>query len=228
MAETSSTPLALLATLLLWFVPTPLTAQTAEHGYAGLTLGSYSVVADTVKATTSAVGALVGFALLPWLDVEAELIRPTQTLTRKYEGVSVSFAGPDASRAEVERLSVVTRYSYERMVRFSVSGAAIFHPRSRGRWSPGVIAGLTAIPVRERYTTEPVHVPVGVDPNQPSVRATSQNVSQTRGGLTIGGRLALAVTSRLVIAPDLRLDYGSIGDEIDNVVRFSTRIVWRF
>ena len=48
------------------------------------------------------------------------------------------------------------------------------------------------------------------------------------GGLTIGGSVGFAVTRHLSVAPDLRYDCGSIGDEINGTLRTSVRVLWSF
>jgi len=36
------------------------------------------------------------------------------------------------------------------------------------------------------------------------------------------------VSPHLWVAPDVRYDYGSIGDEINNALRTTVRVGWRF
>ena len=63
-------------------VPTMAAAQSTSRFYAGATLGSIKVSADDVNGTSPAAGGLVGVMVLPWLDVEAELSKPSDPFTR--------------------------------------------------------------------------------------------------------------------------------------------------
>jgi hypothetical protein len=40
--------------------------------------------------------------------------------------------------------------------------------------------------------------------------------------------VAVMITHRIGIVPDLRYDYGSIGDVTENSLRPSVRVLWRF
>jgi hypothetical protein len=40
--------------------------------------------------------------------------------------------------------------------------------------------------------------------------------------------MSLALTPSLSLVPDVRIDYGSIGDEIENAIRPSIRVRWSF
>jgi hypothetical protein len=82
--------------------------------------------------------------------------------------------------------------------------------------------------VRDRTDYTPVRIGPGVDPNHPEARAHSESGTRNLGGPTIGANLAIAVTDRLAIVPDVRYDYGSIGDEINNSLRTSVRVIYRF
>ncbi len=163
-----------------------------------------------------------------FVDIEFEAAFPTDTFTRSYTGVSVSFAPPGASRAEIERLGVITRFDKEREVTASVSGVVIIHPAAGRRLTPGLIVGVTNHRASDRTTYTPISIPEGVDPQHPAVIGRSEVSSRNIGGPTIGANLAIAITPNLSIVPDVRYDYGSIGDEINNTLRTSVRMQWRF
>ena len=111
--------------------------------------------------------------------------------------------------------------------RASLSGAAIFHP-SRGTVRPGLIVGVTSQRVRDRTEYTPVRVGSGVDPTRPYATSRIETSSNSQGALTLGGNVAIALTRRIAVVPDLRFDYGSIGDEINSALRSSVRVLWRF
>jgi hypothetical protein len=204
-------------------------AQQAGRFYAGVNLGAHHESADRVTGTTSVVGVTVGFRLRRAIGVEIDLNRPQSEFSREYTGTSVSFAGPGASREEIERLAVVTRFINSRRVLSTFSAGVAYYIPASGRWSPRLFLGVTNHMARER--TELIHlsIPEGIDPER--VRRTMPEQApflRELGGLTIGGSVGFAVTRHLSIAPDLRYDYGSIGDEINNVLRTSVRVLWSF
>lgn len=206
----------------------PAGAQTGLRAYAGGGVGSFSVSADEVEGTSVSGGFFGGVALAKYLDLEFEVVVPASPFTRTYTGTSVSFAPPGASPAERERLSVITRYDKEREVSASVSAVVVIHPPLGQRVTPGLIVGVTNQLVRDRTVYTRIAIPDGVDPQHPSVAGGSESSARNLGGPTIGAQLAIAVTRHLSVVPDVRYDYGSIGDEINNTLRASARIQWRF
>jgi hypothetical protein len=209
----------------------PVLAQTGSRFYLGALAGPFYTDADRVTGSLIAVGVTGGVRLSSWLGVEVDVLRPSGLLTREYTGTSISFAGPGASRDEIERLAVVTRFVNERRPSAIISAGATFGlPRPEGRMTPRLFAGITNQSARERTIREHLSLPPGVTPEQVN-RAIPPEVegrSRQLGAITVGGSLAIAVTPHVSIAPDLRYDYGSIGDEINNVVRSSVRVLWRF
>jgi outer membrane protein with beta-barrel domain len=204
-------------------------AQPAGRFYAGAAIGGFRVSADEVDGSAAAASVLGGVAATPWLDVEVDVAFPASSFTRSYGGdaLSLSFAPHGASREELERFGIWLRYDKRRDVTASLSGVAIFHP-SRGRVKPGFIAGVTSQHVRSRTDLTPVRVGPGVDPANPWASPRAETDSRIIGALTLGAQLAIAATSHLYVVPDVRFDYGSIGDEINNALRSSVRVMWRF
>ena len=129
--------------------------------------------ATSLSAPTRSMGGSVagglfgGIALSKFVDAEIELMLPADPFTRSYTGRSVSFAPPGSSRAERERLSVITRFDKEREVTSSLSGVVIIHPPATERVTPGLIVGVANQRVRDRATYTPVSIPEGVDPQHP-------------------------------------------------------------
>jgi hypothetical protein len=228
-AMTSQTATASVAVLTFFLAgSSPASAQTGLRPYVGGSLGSFSVSADEVDGGSVAGGLLGGVALSRYVDAEFEVVLPASTFTRSYTGVSVSFAPPGSSFAEIERQGVVTRFDKARDVTATLSACVIIHPPAGSRLTPGLILGVTNHHVRDQTVYTPVSIPAGVDPQHPSVVGRVEESSRNIGGPTIGANLAIAVTPQFSIVPDVRYDYGSIGDEINNTWRTSVRMMWRF
>jgi hypothetical protein len=125
---------------------------------------------------------------------------------------------------------VVTRFIKEREGGNTISLGMVFHPRLPWRrLSPRVFAGVSSHRTAERTVYEHVSLPPGVTLEQVN-RVMPQEDSRRRhlGGPSVGGSMGIALTQRLWIVPDVRYDYGSIGDEINNALRTSMRLHWRF
>jgi hypothetical protein len=206
-------------------------AQT-PRAYVAATVGAIRLTADAVNGSTVAAGGAAGFSIRPWLDVEGELVAPAGAFTRSYgdtDTLSVSYASAGSSQAEIERLGVWLRYDHRRDITASASAVAIFHtPIEDSRITPGLIVGLTWQRARHRTDYTPLRIGSGLDPTDRRALPSHEVSTRTLGGLTVGVNLAVTVTRQLAIVPDLRYDYGSIGDEINNTLRSSVRAVWRF
>jgi hypothetical protein len=206
----------------------PAQAQQAPRFYTGMGIGTLSVSADAVDGGSFATTIAGGLSVARYLDVEVELVLPADDITTSDTAPSVSFAPPGASPAERDRLSVVTRFDRSRDVTSSLSAAVVLRPARGKRVTPGVIIGVFSQRVRDSVVYTPVSIPDGVDPAHPAVAARREDTTRTFGGPTIGGQVDIAVTPRLSVVPDVRYDYGSIGDEINNALRASVRVLFRF
>jgi opacity protein-like surface antigen len=206
----------------------PAAAQSRFQPYAGASIGSFSVSADEVDGRSVAGGLFGGMSLGTYVDLDVEVVLPADTFTRSYTGPSVSFAAPGSSYDETVRRSVITRFDKEREVIATFSAVVILRPATGQRVTPGLVVGVTNHRVRDRTVYTPVSIPDGVDPQHPSVVGSIETHSRNIGGPTIGANLAIALTRQLSIVPDVRYDYGSIGDEINNSLRTSVRMQWSF
>ena len=206
----------------------PAVAQTRFDPYAGASVGSFSVSADEVDGRSVSGGLFGGVSLAKYVDLDVEFVLPADTFTRSYTGPSTSFAAPGSSYDEIVRRAVITRFDKERDVTATLSAVVILHPAAGHRLTPGLILGVTNHRVRDRTVYTPISIPEGVDPQHPSAVASIETHSRNIGGPTFGANLAIALTRQLSIVPDVRYDYGSIGDEINNSLRTSVRMQWRF
>jgi hypothetical protein len=203
-------------------------AQSAIRPYVGASIGSFNLDSDDVDGRTGSAGIVGGAALSRYVDVEVEVAFPRGSFTRSYTGVSLSFAPQGSSREEIERMGVISRWDWDRKITSSLSAVVVIHPAVTARVVPALVAGVTNQRTRTILRSTPLIIPVGVDPQHPSVVAREERGVRNMGGATIGGQIAILVAPRLAIVPDLRFDYGSIGDEIHNTLRASVRTIWKF
>jgi Outer membrane protein beta-barrel domain len=203
-------------------------AQSAIRPYIGGSFGSFSLDSDDVDGRTTAVGFVAGVTLARHVDLELDAVFPTGSFTRTFTGVMVSFAPQGSSREEIERLGVISRSEWDRKVTSNISVVAVIHPVATGRVVPALVAGVTNQRTRTIRRTTPLVIPPGVDPQHPAVVAGEERSTRNMGGPTIGGQVAISITPRFSVVPDVRYVYGSIGDEINNTLRVSVRTMWRF
>jgi hypothetical protein len=170
----------------------------------------------------------VGIEVARHVDLELDMAFPTDTFARSYVGPSVSFAPPGASQAERDRLTVITRYDKTRDISSSLSAVVVIRPALGKRVTPAFIVGVTNQRVHDRTLYTPIAIPDGIDPQHPAVVERAEEATRNIGGPTFGAQVAVALNSRLSIVPDVRYDYSSIGDEINNSLRTSVRVRWRF
>jgi len=203
-------------------------AQSSIRPYIGASVGSFSLDSDDVDGRTAAAGLVAGLTLRRHVDVEIDAVFPTASLTRTFTGVLVSFAPPGSSYQELQRLGVVSRSDWDRRITSNISAVVLIHPVVTGRVVPALVAGVTNQRTRTIRRTTPLVIPPGVDRQHPAVVASEERYTRNMGGLTVGAQLAVYLTPRFSIVPDVRYAYGSIGDEINNTLRVSVRTVWKF
>jgi len=212
----------------LYLSGTTVEAQPFKRPYVGAGFGSFRITADEVDGQSATPGIVAGIAVSQFVDIELEALWPIATFTQSYSGISVSFAPRGSTREEIERLGVTTRFDKTRDVSVNLSVVAVIHPAPGGRITPALIAGVSNQRARDRTVTTPLSVPAGVDPQHPAVIARDEQSTRNIGGPTIGGQVSIRVTDQLYVVPDVRYDYGSIGDEINNALRTTIRAIWRF
>lgn len=203
-------------------------AQTRFRPYAGAALGSIDVDSDDVDGRAATTGVLGGLAVSRYVDVELEIAFPAKPFARTFTGVLLYVPPPGTPREDIERWGVVVDSEWRREVRAVVSGVAIIHPPVTGRVVPALVAGVTAQRARRTHTSRPVAVPAGMDPQSLAAALPDERADETISAPTIGGQISIRVAPRLYLVPDVRYDYGSIGDEINNALRTSVRAIWRF
>lgn len=221
---------ALATVLVLAAVVSPAAAQVDSRWYAGGAAGTSRIEADDVKGSSPTAGAVIGLRLTPGFSVEADVSRGFRRVSRTYEGTSISFAGPAATRAEIERQAVHRRFHNEWSPVVNVAALAVWSATASSRVRPAVFAGITVARYDEVYssivTALPEVVPIAAD--HPNLLPQRQSITRTRGGLTGGFMIPVTIAGALSVAPEIRYTYGSIGDEKHNVFRAGVRVLWGF
>ena len=229
MRTPSAVLLCIAALLLCCLVSVPARAQPDGRGHMAAVLGTLAVDADQVEGSRPLAGAAVGLRLRPWVDLEVEVGFAPGTLTREFTGPLIAFGPPSASFEEFESRAVIARTIQSRETRALFSIGVAFHAATTRRIRPRAFVGLTGHRVRDSRRIEVVTLPPGV--TQADVdRALPLQSPWTRnvGGVTIGGGLAIALSDRLSVIPDVRYDYGSFADEINTALRPTVRLAWQF
>lgn len=222
-----------LSTVALTLIASAVDAQPSRRPYVGATLGGTLVDADIATGTVPSSGFIVGTRVTPRWDIEGTVTFPTHGVSRAYGGADDSpsiWVSPAGTVPESRDLYAIwIRYRNAREIHVVTSGAAIFRmtvPRAP-RVSVGLVAGLSAQRVTDVRERTVVRVGSGVPESHPSARDSAETFRRTIGGPMVGVQLAIDVTRHLTVAPDIRLHYGSIGDEINNLVQPTIRAVWR-
>jgi hypothetical protein len=204
-------------------------AQTASRISLAIAAGAITVDADQAEGTTALGGVAVGVRLRPWVDLEAEVGLAPGAVTREFTGPLIAFGPPASSFDEFESRAVIARVTQGRETQAVYAVGVRLHPPSQRRVRPEAFVGLTGHRVRDTRRVEVLALPPGV--SQADVdRALPSEPPWTRhvGGVTVGGGLAIALTPRLSVTPDVRYDFGSFGDEINNALRTTVRVTWHF
>jgi hypothetical protein len=205
-------------------------AQDSSRFYAGGTLSASRVTADEVKGSTPTGGFIVGVRLTPSFSVEADVSRAFHKIQRSYEGTSESFAPPGSSYDEIVRQAVHRRWDIEWKPTLNFAALAVWRSTSTSRVGAAVYGGVTLARYREETRTVVTALPavLPVPPDSPSLLPTEQIGTRNRGGLTGGLMIPIRIAGSLSVAPELRVVYGSIGDEKHNLLRGGVRVLWGF
>jgi opacity protein-like surface antigen len=219
----------------LAMVAAPAAAQNVSDPgrfYIGGVVGAHAESADFVDGRTTAVGIVGGARLTRSWGIEVEAGRPVGSFRREDVAIGISFPPSGTTPVtpqDFERYGVLQRFIRERTVVSTLSVGAVYQPRVHPRWQPRLFMGVFNNRMRDRFATEVLRLPSEVDPARlASIGPTDERSTRNVGGFSVGGGVGFALTRHLTIAPEVRYDYGSIGDEINNALRTSVRTTWSF
>ena len=157
---------------------------------------------------SSVAGIVAGLGVSPRFGLEGELTTAAGGVTQSYEGWFISYAPPNATREEIERLAPILRRTLR--YRPGIGGGFAFVVREH--LSPRVAVrgriGLSGRRYVETSAYDVLHIPDGVDPARVARDFSAAAVRRSRGGLVFGLGLSLRATSRLQFEPEVRYVYG--------------------
>lgn len=158
---------------------------------------------------TPVAGITAAVRLSRTFGVDAELTWASNRIERSYEGWFISYSqDPGATREEIERLAPVARRSlgYEP----GMGGAVAFVARSdvNPRVSVAARAGVSGRRYAETSGYRILSIPAGVDPARVARDFQDESHRRTRGGLLLGFDVAIALTDRVSLTPEVRFVYG--------------------
>lgn len=157
---------------------------------------------------SSVAGIVAGLAVSPRFGLEGELTAAAGGVTRSYEGWFISYAPPNATREEIERLAPILR----RTLRYRPGTGGGFAFVVRETLSPRVAIrgriGLSGRRYGETSSYEVLQIPDGVDPARVARDFVTESGRRNRGGLLIGLSLPVRVLDRLQVEPEVRYLYG--------------------
>jgi hypothetical protein len=212
-----------LTAVVLAVVPSAAQGQ-GLRGYVGASVGTHAERSEWADGRSPAMGILGGVRFARDWSAEVELARPTRSFVEERTCQCYSFA---TTRQDFDRLAVTELLHEEREVLHSLTMGAVYHPRVPGRWTPRLFMGVTRHQVREIYSATVLTIPEGIDPARVNRRLSSAR-TRILGGPAFGAGVAFRISPRVSAGTDVRYDYGSMGDQINNVWRTSVRSVWSF
>jgi hypothetical protein len=217
------------ALLLCGLGAAPAWAQEAPRAYLAAVTGILIIDADHVEGSRPLAGVAWGRRIRSWADLEVEIDLAPGTVTREFTGPLIAFGPPSTTFEEFESRAVIARVIQSRETAALLSIGVALHAPSAPRFRPRAFVGLSGHRMRDGRRIEVLSLPPGVTQAEVD-RALPAEPPRTRtvGGLTLGGGVEIAIRRNLSVTPDVRYDYGSVGDEINNALRVTARLAWRF
>ena len=142
-------------------------------------------------------GGLVGFRITDAWSVEVELERGFRTTGRTDEAVWISFAPPNSTLPEIERLGIRARFDRTQTAGPGFTAQAVWCSREPGRVNVGLFAGVAARAYQSRVVRTTLHVPpeANLSADHPYVQAEDERRTITGGGPS-GGLLIFVTHNR--------------------------------
>jgi hypothetical protein len=199
----------LIATVLLGVFASSAPGQTSRRVEIGTVARSdWLFVEAGGTGRSSVAGVVAGWQFSPRFGLEGEMTAAAGGVMRSYEGWFISYAPPNATREEIERLAPIAR----RTLRYDPGGGGAMAFVVRQDLSPRAAVrgriGLSGRRYLETSTYDVLQIPDGVDPARVARDFGSESGRHSRGGLMLGLSLSVRATSRLQLEPEVRYVYG--------------------
>lgn len=205
------------------------TAQTPpSRWYIGAAGGAANVITDEVTGgTVIPLSGLAGFRLTDRVAVEIDLGAAIGERSRERVGWRVSFAGPNATRDEIEQLAVTERIRTRSRQIFNGSVLLVWRESKPGRVTATLFAGPTWNRYEHVETSEILRLPPGVTAEQfARTLPPAATRSKMLGGLTAGFNVPIAVRRDLRIAPEVSYTHGDVGDHHYHLLSARVKLLW--
>ena len=175
-------------------------------------------------------GAAVAYRVWRDMRVEGEVTSASGESRRSYEGDFISYAGPDASREEIERMSVIARRTIVNRPGLGFATAVAVETREARRVNLGLRAGVSFR--RYSYVDDMtiLRVPDGVTVAKAESALPDGSGHRGRGGVLLGFSAPIRLAAGLNVAPEVRWVWGGparVGNNYDEG-SVGARVAWKF
>jgi hypothetical protein len=175
-------------------------------------------------------GAAVSYRLWKDMRIEAEVTTASGESRRSYEGDFISYAGPEATRAEIERMAVIARRTTTNKPGLGFATAVAVESRDLGRVNVAVRAGVSVRQYQYFEDMTILRVPEGVTVEQAEYALPDSGGRRARGGLLFGLGVPVRIVGQLHVVPEVRWVWGGpaqIGSNYDEGT-VGARLAWKF
>ena len=179
---------------------------------------------------TAVAGLASTFMFTKTFGVEGDVTWAGPSMERSYEGWFVSFAGPNATREEIERLAPTARRTLGYTPGIGTACALVIRGTATPRVRVGARIGVAVRRYHETSSYTLLTIPDGIDPERVARSFQDESRSRARGGLLLGGDATVRLTDRLSLAPEFRYVYGGPA-QVGNKYRelgFGASVRWGF
>ena len=176
------------------------------------------------------VGGVIGLRITDAWSIEGELEHGLRTTNRTDEAIWISFAPPNSTRQEIERLGLVGRFERSQTAGAGFSVQAVWRSRQAGQVNVGLFAGIAARAYQSRVVRTTLRVPAEIDlpADHPYRQLEDERRTLTGGGPSGGLLIFVRITDRLTIVPEIRYTHGLITDDPYRVFRTGVRAIASF
>ncbi len=225
-------PLVFLTLSVLALGPASAQGQTTlPRFYIGATTGVDGGSRGNIPGgAVPSAGGVIGIRLTDGWSIEAELEHGFWTTGRTDEAIWTSFAPPNSTREEIERLGIRGRFERTQTAGTGFTVQAVWRSREAGRVNVGLFAGVAARAYQSRVFRTTLNVPpeINLPADHPYRQPEDETRTMTGGGPSGGLLVFVRVTERLTIVPELRYTHGLITDDPYRVLRTGVRVVYEF